>query len=284
MKIKKIFLLSWILLVSLSMAACSSINRNSNEKELTLDIIKQAYTDNGYSVTDEKPMFQMIKASNGIIFYATDGTPVKIYEYKSVKEIENFKKEIPLLENFKQNGRFLLEASDSDIIEIFESIGKNTTPKSSKKDEKYSSNCKETDFIKTESSEIKIKSLDVNKEAKEEKETGTTSFVSENGVFIIINFEVKNLKTQTDYIFGDNEKKLVLEYNGKYKYTPAVNLGEDSLITNQIDPLVKKKGYVLFDVPEEVGENVSKCKLFITLDNKKYSYSLSKLEALESVE
>ncbi len=284
---KSLLVVCLLICISVGITACSAkneiakptkskenISENVTDK-ITLDGIKSEFKDKGYDVGDEKPMFDMIKASDGIMFYTVDGKPVKIYEYKSEEEIESLKKDIEIINNLEQNGRFLIETSHSESKEIFLSIGKTRIVSENKSNIKY---------IKTNNVEIKINSAEKAKEVKEKNSTGVLTFKPENGGFIKVDFEVKNLKSQKDYIFGSGGNNPILEYNDKYKYLPVNNLGEDSLTTNEIAPLVEKDGYVLYDVPEEVFNNVGKCKIKISVEGKEYLCSLSSLEELEKVE
>lgn len=70
---------------------------------------------------NEKPIFALIGATDGVIFYM-DNKKVAIYEYESVKAKEDAIKNDNRLEQFTPNGKFLLETSHEEAIQIFESV------------------------------------------------------------------------------------------------------------------------------------------------------------------
>lgn len=103
----------------LLLGACSS---GANEAKYTLDEIIQAYVDNGIEVDkDKKPYYQMILAEDGVIFYM-DQWPVKIYEYESVKALNEAKKKNDAMEDMMFKSNIVLETKVEKAIEIFESI------------------------------------------------------------------------------------------------------------------------------------------------------------------
>lgn len=105
-----------VLFISIT-AGCSS-----NEDNLTLDTFIKAYQDQGIEVDpEEKPMFQMVQAEDGVIFYM-DESKVAIYKYSSSKNLKEAKTEYEVMEDWKKNGLFLLETSNEKAIEIFESV------------------------------------------------------------------------------------------------------------------------------------------------------------------
>lgn len=133
---KKSFLtFSVILLVSLG--ACSnkddeSAQDDNNQKivekqdnqtsELTLQSFIDAFEKEGIDVdSNEKPMFSLIKAKDGIIFYI-DGDPVKIYEYENEEDFKKGVEALPDIGNWEKNGRFLLETTSEKAKEIFNNV------------------------------------------------------------------------------------------------------------------------------------------------------------------
>ena len=76
---------------------------------------------NVYIDINEKPMFSMIGAIDGVIFYM-DNNPVKIYEYESENKLEQEIENNAMLNQFERNGKFLLESSFDEAKEIFKSV------------------------------------------------------------------------------------------------------------------------------------------------------------------
>jgi methionyl-tRNA formyltransferase len=87
-----------------------------------LDSFIKAYTDAGVTVDrKEKQMYQMVQAVDGVIFYM-ENQPVKIYEYKTEKDLENAVKKDERLKSWLSNGRFLLETNHEKAKEIFKNV------------------------------------------------------------------------------------------------------------------------------------------------------------------
>lgn len=107
---------------NINKTAPGEVDKNvQNEKatdERTLDDIVALYTDAGYKVdTSEKPYYDMIGAVDGVMFYI-DNKPVKIYEYKNEAVLSKWKDTLDSLPAVV-NGRFALETSNEDAINIF---------------------------------------------------------------------------------------------------------------------------------------------------------------------
>ncbi|MBB6632758.1 membrane lipoprotein lipid attachment site-containing protein [Cohnella thailandensis] len=114
---KKFIVLS--LLAILVLAGCSS---KSEESIIALDDYIKAYSDQGIPVDpEEKPMYEMAQAINGVIFYI-DNSPVKIYEYESNKDRKNAVSNDPTMKDWPSSGRFILETNSQKAKEIFESV------------------------------------------------------------------------------------------------------------------------------------------------------------------
>lgn len=110
--------LSVVLLLAV-MTACSNGGQESN---LTMNDFIQAYVGQGVEVDpEEKQLFQMVDASDGVIFYM-DGSPVKIYEYKSSKALKDAVKKHDLMSDWPTNGRFILETKKEEAIKIFNEV------------------------------------------------------------------------------------------------------------------------------------------------------------------
>jgi len=108
-----------LLLLLLVVVGCSSSN---GEKDLSLQDFIQAFQDQGVEVDlNEKPFFQMIGAKDGIIFYM-ENSPVKVYEFDSVKNLKKVQSEDDMIKDWPTNGRFLLETRKQEAIQIFENV------------------------------------------------------------------------------------------------------------------------------------------------------------------
>lgn len=73
---------------------------------------------------DKKPLFSMIGAVDGVIFYS-DREPVKIYEYASEDALEKAKEEFSIINDtneFEQNGKFLIETNSNEMKQIFREV------------------------------------------------------------------------------------------------------------------------------------------------------------------
>ena len=89
---------------------------------LTMQSFIDAYEKEGIEVNpDEKPMFSMINAKDGVIFYV-DNEPVKIYEYATEEDIEKGIETLPDIEDWEKNGRYVLETTNEKVKEIFKNV------------------------------------------------------------------------------------------------------------------------------------------------------------------
>ncbi|OMF05271.1 hypothetical protein BK129_14895 [Paenibacillus amylolyticus] len=116
---KKMLILSLILTISIVFVGCSS--GSSPDDGLTMENLTKAYTDAGAELKEEKPLFSMIEAKDGVMVYLNN-SPVKLYEYASASEIESFKKENELIKDWPSRGKFLLETSKQEAIDIFNKV------------------------------------------------------------------------------------------------------------------------------------------------------------------
>lgn len=116
---KKI-LMGLILLSMVVVSACSN-GGDSNKDERTLQDFITAYTEAGVEVDpNEKPMFEAVKAKDGVIFYM-DGSPVKIYEYESTGKLSDALKDSGF-SDWPTNGRFALETKKDEAVEVFKGV------------------------------------------------------------------------------------------------------------------------------------------------------------------
>lgn len=98
------------------------VEKESSKSKLTIESFKQAYENEGITVdSNEKPLYDMIKAKDGVIFYQ-DQKPVKIYEFESENAIKEAKKNNEFIKDWPENGNFVLETSNEKAIEIFNSV------------------------------------------------------------------------------------------------------------------------------------------------------------------
>lgn len=117
---KKLGLIVVAVFALLVISACGS---DSKESSVTLDQMVKAYQDEGIEVdTNEKPMYQMVQAQDGVIFYI-DKQKVAIYEYKSEKEASKAKEEnAEIMKDWTQKGALILESSNDRALQIFNSV------------------------------------------------------------------------------------------------------------------------------------------------------------------
>ncbi len=106
-------------IVALALAACGG----SKKDERTISTFADAFTEQGAEVDlAEKPIFQMIGAKDGVIFYMDD-KKVAIYEYEDAKALESAQKDNSgVVQEWPVNGKFLLESSNEKAIEIFNRV------------------------------------------------------------------------------------------------------------------------------------------------------------------
>ena len=117
---KKIFYTMFLMLTLVVMAACG--DENTNAKNLTLNDFIEQFENEGVEIdTNEKPMFSLISAVDGVIFYVDD-QPVKIYEYESSDDIKKGEEALPQVADWERNGKFVLETSSEKAKEIFKSV------------------------------------------------------------------------------------------------------------------------------------------------------------------
>lgn len=113
---KHIIILMLVLIMTL--VGCGKTEKADGR---TLDDFVKAFEDEGYEFEIDKPIYSLINAEDGVIFYIGNSA-VKIYQYKSEKDLENVKKENDLLSEWLQNGRFLLETNLEEAKETFKSV------------------------------------------------------------------------------------------------------------------------------------------------------------------
>lgn len=117
---KKLFNFVLLSLTLVVIAACGDENTNAKNLELS-DFIGQFEAEGIEIDSNEKPMFSMISAIDGVIFYV-DNQPVKIYEFENTDDIKKGEEALPQVADWERNGPFVLETSNEEAKEIFKSV------------------------------------------------------------------------------------------------------------------------------------------------------------------
>lgn len=108
-----------LLVIAFVLGACSSSDGGSNA---TLDDYINAFIENGVEVDkNEKPVFGVIGAIDGVIFYL-ENSKVAIYEYETEKTLNAAKSEFDLMKNWPSSGKYLLETKNESAMNIFKSV------------------------------------------------------------------------------------------------------------------------------------------------------------------
>lgn len=122
----------FIVCLLLVFSGCSSSNEAD---DLTMDKFIEAFNNSGEDISsgdssnqkdtvdvEQKPLYEMIEAYNGVIFYLGN-SPVKIYEYETLDKLKKAKEKYSLpAEGDIIRGRFLLETNNDKAKEIFNSV------------------------------------------------------------------------------------------------------------------------------------------------------------------
>lgn len=107
-----------VLFLSLLLVGCGA---NASSSDVSLDSVVAALESGGAVLEQDKPMFSLLGATDGVILYR-DGKPVKVYEFDSEKAIKEAEKALPALKDWERNGMLILETSDDESIKIFKSV------------------------------------------------------------------------------------------------------------------------------------------------------------------
>jgi hypothetical protein len=109
----------FIMLFWLLLAGCSS---GEGKSDISMDSITKAFETGGAEIdSNEKPMFSLIGAKDGVIFYV-ENQPVKVYEFDSEKAIETAEESLPAMKDWERNGLFVLETSHNESKKIFKNV------------------------------------------------------------------------------------------------------------------------------------------------------------------
>lgn len=125
---------SGILIVCLLLvfSGCSSSNEAD---DLTMDKFIEAFNNSGEDITngvptdgkkgidkEEKPKYESMNAVDGVMFNIGN-SPVKIYEYKTTKDLNKSMEDNSLSqEDYPNTGKFLLVTKNEKAKEIFNSV------------------------------------------------------------------------------------------------------------------------------------------------------------------
>ena len=141
--IKKIIPIILTSVIVLLLSGCALQLEPSTEEAMskdlrTLENFKQAYIDMGCTVKEaSKPMFKTIGAVDAAMFYVTGDDikigefsvarfddVVKIYQYESPDAVAQAKEKSKTvkIEDWPENGKFVMETSNDELIKIFEQI------------------------------------------------------------------------------------------------------------------------------------------------------------------
>ena len=116
---KKVFVLLFLTMLSLSFVACSN-----NADDRTINHFLQAFEDDGFDTSNrQSSFFQMIGANDGMQFII-DGSHHTIYSFESVNTLEQAFRDHPFMETqgWVANGRFVIESNVDEINEFFRNI------------------------------------------------------------------------------------------------------------------------------------------------------------------
>lgn len=112
----------YVVVLMLVISACSASKTNSEKNNAALDDFIKAFTNEGVQVDkSKKPMFQMIGAKDGVIFYM-DENPVKIYEYESTKTLQDVKSQNSIVQGMVTIEKYALETNNEKAKAIFEKV------------------------------------------------------------------------------------------------------------------------------------------------------------------
>lgn len=107
----------YLFVICFLLVGCGGNGASSN---VSMDSIIKDLEDAGAVLESDKPMFSLIGAKDGIIFYR-DGKVVKVYEFETQKAIKEAEKAIPAMKDWDKNGLFVLETSDEEAKKVFNS-------------------------------------------------------------------------------------------------------------------------------------------------------------------
>ncbi|MDR1563345.1 MAG: hypothetical protein LBS74_00080 [Oscillospiraceae bacterium] len=145
MKIKTAIALILTALLLLQTTGCGTLKLDPSPEDSiaadtrTLAAFKQAFIDAGCTVTHDsnKPMFKIIGAVDAVHFYvkgedidvggvgvARFDDVVKIYQYESPFAVAQAKEKSKTvnIKAWPENGKFIIETSNKDLIKIFEQV------------------------------------------------------------------------------------------------------------------------------------------------------------------
>lgn len=116
---KKIIEVLIIMAMAVTLVACGE-----KKDERTMEDFIAAFEANGIEVNlnENKPLYQMVGADDGILFFVDDNV-VRIYQYDKLKYLKEAQKTYEsTVHDMPVNGNFMLDTSYEEAITIFNAI------------------------------------------------------------------------------------------------------------------------------------------------------------------
>lgn len=120
---KRFCSLALLLVCLLLLSACG----NSEGKEISIGDIEAAIQakDQAFAFsTEDKPMYQLIGATDGWIGYFEETHPVKVYQFKDSASYKKALEQYDIMEPWPKVVNFVLETTSPAVEEIFTGLGK----------------------------------------------------------------------------------------------------------------------------------------------------------------
>lgn len=248
-----------------------------DQKQTMEDIIKIFETEASVVIDrTEKPFYESIGASDGVIFYI-DNSPVKLYEYSSEKAFKKAMNEYgDIIKDFPRINLTFLDTNSEDAKNIFISISDRNSLVSSDNSHDTSGNVSSNisvpeveqpkknkliigDIITIDDWEITLNSFYVTDSIKNSEYTSYEA--DEGSKYVVVDLTVKNLGTKAntfvEYISLTNEKvtcKII--YQNKYEYSSTNLLAYDNdLHHTTLNPLESYTGILAYSVVDEAAQS-----------------------------
>ena len=121
---KNLLILTIVVILLVVITIFFIVLNNNNKDNRTMEDFIKPFQEKGYEIDlNEKPLYTLIGANDGVIFYI-DESPVKIYKYNSEKLYKEAKNNFYILEGMPKNGLFVLDTNNHIAEEIFNNITK----------------------------------------------------------------------------------------------------------------------------------------------------------------
>ena len=303
---KKIISLLLVVVVCFSISACRVESENSPTLE---DVIQQFEKATGETYDrEEKPIFSMIGAEDGIIFYFSDSNrPIKLYEFKDKSAYTEAKDSFgdTGIADWPNIGMVVLETSNGDALEVFDAIAngeaipdltdlkseasaesapESSDPAESSKPTKKDETAEVTqtllsfgEMITVSDWEITVNSYEVTQSIQNSE---YTSFKADEGSqYVLVNLTIKNIGTKAnrflEYLSLDFDNIVCkIFYQDKYEYTATELLAYDKDLHNsQLNPLETATGIIAYSVVNEAAQS-SELTFHIKSGSDEYVYKL----------